>query len=102
MKTYKCVTECYADDFHRYRKGDLRYVQDSYHHSTLDEKFELVNADKPIKKDRSGVSDLLEGVSAFAKKNNISSAQQKKIFIAASAIDPADKLKALIDFVEEH
>ena len=90
MKVYECTTECYADDSRRYREGDRRVVADNYNHQTLDEKFKLVSADKPVKKDNSEANDLIAGVNQYAKEHGITVAKQKKIFIAAKAVDPSD------------
>lgn len=105
MKTYRCHTECYADDFRYYRVGDERRTDDNYNHDTLDSKFELISADKPLKakveKENDAATDLMAGVKEYAKENGIKVAEQKKIFIAAGAVDANEKLKALVDYVEE-
>lgn len=104
MKTYKCLEQCYADDHHLYREGDERRVEDNYNHPTLDVKFELISADKPLKVKAAKADpehDLMAGVKEFAKENKITVAEQKKIYIAAGAVDSNEKMKALVDFIEE-
>jgi len=105
MKTYRCHTGCYADDSRLYRVGDERIVDDNYNHDTLDSKFDLISADKPLKakvdKKDDEATELMAGVKEYAKEHGIKAAEQKKIFIAAGAVDANEKLKALVDYVEE-
>ncbi len=93
MKEYVCITECYAEDRHRYREGDMRFEENDYSSDTLDTKFELVGVVKAPKKPNE--DNLDAGIAAFAKKHNITKAQQTKIFKEAEAVEPHEKLRAL-------
>ena len=98
MKVYECVTECYADDFRLYREGDRREVEDSYNHTTLDEKFKLIREDKPVKDD-DPEREIVEGIKSLARDNGLKKVDLNKIYIAAGAVDNADRLKAVLDHI---
>lgn len=99
MKIYECIGECFAEDFHFYRVGDERRVEDSYNHNTLDVKFKLIRADKPEKAE-DPEADIIAGIKEIAKEKGLKKADLNKIYIAAKAIDNADRLKALVDYEE--
>lgn len=98
MKEYECTVECYAEDRHRYPVGATRFEEDDYTSDTLDTKFKLVGTITSPKAPPK--ESLKDGVAAFAKKNNISKAEQTRIYKDAEATEPHEKMRALALYLE--